>query len=244
MMMGIHVLSKGGALDKWTSMGSEGTDVMLRKLYENFHMEDLDFLLDLKNRGLENNTKIANYFYREDGIRLWNAVQQYCSNVVDSFYESNQKLIDDCELQSWLHDLRDNGFPGRAENIGLPETLSDLKDLSVMVCRILFTVTCRHAATHSEAMDMYGHDATVPATMRQPPPREKGGNKKELTIETLPEQKPEIYDAAMAYIMSLKKADQVSNAFKKNVLSLIKQMEFILIFIMMFFFSFCGLNYI
>ena len=209
----MHVLGKGGALDRWTSVGSEGNRAMMERLYADFHIDQLDFMEDLRGRGVDNNRKLTNYYYRDDGIRLWNAVSQYCTNIVEHFYRGKDDVINDGEIQAWLGDVRENGFPGRADDIGLPARFDDVTQLAGLVCRVLFTVTCRHAATHSEAMDMYGHVATVPASMGQPPPSDKTKVNKELTIETLPDQRPELYNTAMAYIMSLKKADQVTIFF-------------------------------
>ena len=184
-------------------------------------MDDLDFTLDLKKRNIEVGDKLTNYYYREDGFRLWNAVSCYCEKLIYHFYQTDDDVVNDCEIQAWMKDIVDSGFPDNPD-IGFPERLSTRKALSDLVCKVLFTTTCRHAATHTEAMDMYGHEAGVPAKMKQPPPHAKAMGKKDLTVSTLPEQYPELYNAAIAYIMSMKKADSVSCTLKVSYRSLVK----------------------
>ncbi len=62
--MRVHVLGKGGALDKWTSMGSQGYKELVTRLYANFSLNDLDLPRDLSRRGVEDSKRLPNYYYR------------------------------------------------------------------------------------------------------------------------------------------------------------------------------------
>ena len=153
---------------------------------------------------------------------------------MELFYTDSDDVINDLELQAWIQDLNDNGFPcdfntstiasSHADlpttskclnqylthtDYGLPKEITCIEQLTDLVSKIIFTCTCTHAASHSEAMDMYGFDPSVPARMCACVPQEKGRVKKPSLASSLPEQDPELYSCAMAYVMSLRKADEV-----------------------------------
>ena len=156
---------------------------------------------------------------------------------MELFYTDSDDVINDLELQAWIHDLNENGFPsdllttsGNTESshtdlptsskclnqyqthtkYGLPKQITCIEQLTDLVSKIIFTSTCAHTASHSEAMDMYGFEPSVPARMCACVPEVKGRVKKADLVSSLPEQNPELYSCGMAYVMSLKKADEVS----------------------------------
>ena len=88
--------------------------------------------------------------------------------------------------------------------------VSSVSELADLLTKLLFTCTVQQAATHCEAVDMYGFEPKTPACMRAPPPTQRGQTKKGVLTQTLPEQDGERYNAAVAYVMSVRKADQAS----------------------------------
>ena len=112
--------------------------------------------------------------------------------------------------QAWIDDLNENGFTSK-EGIdrGFPKQFTTLSELIDLTAKIIYTCTVRHAATHCEAMDMYGHEGIVPACMKMPPPTKEGEGKKDLTVKTLPDQNPDQYCITMSYVMAQYKADMV-----------------------------------
>ena len=71
------VCRKGGAADRTLSVGqgSSGVWELLRRSFASFHFDtDLDFPVNIAHRGVEN---IPNYYYRDDGLKLWFAIKVY-----------------------------------------------------------------------------------------------------------------------------------------------------------------------
>ena len=92
-------------------------------------------------------------------------------------------LYQDYELQNWIKDLYDNGYPvtaGHADH-GVPASFKSLKQLRDFLTAIIFTCACQHAAVNFSQLDVYGFPPNSPALMRQPPPTKKG----EVTMENL-----------------------------------------------------------
>lgn len=213
LLMRIHLFTRGGNMDRWTAIGSNGFRALIKKMYKKFSIDDLDFALDITNRKVENTLKLPNYYYRDDGLKMWNAVSRYVYNMVTQFYQTDDDVIEDNEVQNWIQDIFENGFPSQRDwsnHYGLPGNLTTISELSNLVTKVLFTCTCSHAATHVEAMDMYAHLPGVPALMRAPPPTLRGSGRREVTIQTLPDQSPELYFGAMGFTMTNFKAQEVS----------------------------------
>ena len=145
-------------------------------------------------------------------VVVYDAISRYVFGILEQFYASDDIINNDNEIQSWIRDITENGFPSNAENrnLGLPEMLTSVSELADLLTKLLFTCTCKHAATHSEAVDMYGFEPKVPASMRAAPPTARGQAKKDMLTATLPEQDGDRYNAVVAYIMSVQKADEVN----------------------------------
>ena len=92
-------------------------------------------------------------------------------------------LYQDYELQNWIKDLYDNGYPVTAGHVdhGVPASFKNLKQLREFLTAIIFTCACQHAAVNFSQLDVYGFPPNSPALMRQPPPTKKG----EVAMENL-----------------------------------------------------------
>ena len=211
--------------------------MVAKRLYQQFGVDDLDPSKFLSKRGLENPRLLPGFSYRDDGLRLWDSIIRYVSGILELFYTDTNDVIKDTELQAWMQDLNEHGFPAETfsdvteahihangtslnqyqtrTNFGLPKQMTCIEEVTDLVSKIIFTCTCTHAASHSEAMDMYGFEPRVPARMCQSVPQEKGKVKKATLVDTLPEQDPELYSCAMAHVMTQKRADEV-RSFCKN----------------------------
>ena len=84
--------------------------------------------------------------------------------MIDHFYTDDAQVLEDPEVQGWLQDLQLNGLSrdtGDEPPLGLPLRFQTKEELGSLLTRIVFTSTCRHAGSHSEAMDMYAHEPKV-----------------------------------------------------------------------------------
>ena len=98
-MLRAHVLSRGGNVDRWTSVGSQGLMELIRRMYATFTFDDTDVVFDLKRRNVHKPGKPANYYYADDSQTLWVAVRSYCDAMIRLFYTSDQDVALDCEVQ-------------------------------------------------------------------------------------------------------------------------------------------------
>ncbi|KAJ7337207.1 Arachidonate 5-lipoxygenase [Desmophyllum pertusum] len=130
----------------------------------------------LKERGVDDATKLPNFHYREDSLKLWAAIEAFVKEIISVYYRSDDDLKKDYELQNWITDVHDNGYPiceGHSDH-GAPSSFESTAQLCDFMTAIIFTCACQHAAVNFSQMDVFGFPPNSPALMRQPPPKKKG----------------------------------------------------------------------
>ena len=48
---------------------------------------------------------IPNYHFRDDGLALWEAIRNYVEDVIDIFYQTDEDVQKDHELQEWDREI-------------------------------------------------------------------------------------------------------------------------------------------
>jgi len=114
--------------------------------------------------------------------------------------------------QSWLTELIEVGFNGH-KSAREDLRVCSVSQLAELVARVIFTLTAQHSATHMDAMDLYGFIPDVPAMMKRPVPtrRDLRVTRDELSA-TLPDQFPDAYYVALAFVIQVHKPDEVATA--------------------------------
>lgn len=108
----------------------------------------------------------------------------FFANKLDVFFNH----IQDTELQAWILDLHDNGYPVREgeTNHGFPSSVASIEQLTHLLNIIIFTCACQHAAVNFSQMDTFGFPPNSPALMRQPPPTKKDSVTMNDVMKSLP----------------------------------------------------------
>ena len=83
--------------------GSSGITQLLRKSFAEFDFDhEFNFPINISNREVSD---IPNYYYRDDGLKLWHAISDYVSDIINIFYERDEDVENDVELQEWDLDV-------------------------------------------------------------------------------------------------------------------------------------------
>lgn len=220
-----HVFKKDGLLDKYTSLGLAGCQSLMARYWEErFSFAELDPLVDFRAREVDDDRKLPNYFYRDDSVRLWTCLRRFCRDILGLFYDSaagddDSDARQDGELNDWLRELNEVGFADMSERqrSGLPRVLAGVDELADLVAKVIFTLTCQHSATHSDAMDYHGFVPDIPAMMRLPPPDSKDYVvDRDVLTKTLPDQFPDAYFGTLAFVLNIHKPDEVSKSAERT----------------------------
>ncbi|XP_049322246.1 polyunsaturated fatty acid lipoxygenase ALOX15B-like [Astyanax mexicanus] len=209
------LISPGGTFEKYTSIG-DAVREYLSKAFSTLTYSSLCLPDNIKERGLED---IPNYFYREQGKKLWNIINKYVDGVVKYYYLSAEDVQKDSELQDWISEIFKFGFLER-EQSGIPKSFSTVDELIKFVTMVIFTVSAQHAAVNNGQFDFGGWMPNLPTALRLPPQCKKGVTTEETIFQALPDVNTTIHGIAVLYLLSRKSSDhyQLGN-FKEELFS-------------------------
>ncbi|XP_015847828.1 hydroperoxide isomerase ALOXE3 isoform X1 [Peromyscus maniculatus bairdii] len=197
-------LNPEGLVDKVTSIGRRGLIYLMSTGLA--HLTYTDFCLpdSLRARGVLN---IPNYHYRDDGLKIWAAIERFVSEIVSYYYPSDASVLQDSELQAWVGEIFTQGFLGR-ENSGFPSRLCTPGELVKYLTAIIFNCSAQHAAVNSGQHDFGAWMPNAPSTMRQPPPQTKGNTTMKSYLDTLPEVNTTCSSLLLFWLISQEPKDQ------------------------------------
>ncbi|KAL7888997.1 hypothetical protein AOLI_G00039710 [Acnodon oligacanthus] len=197
------LISETGLFTQFTALGMESMMTFLTRASSSLTYSSLCIPDDIKQRGLE---KIPNYYYRDDGLELWNIIFKFVSGFVSHYY-SDQEVQADKELQAWLTEVRENSLLEHSE-AGFPKSFCTIKELAKFVTMVIFTVSGQHVAVNNSQFDFGGFMPNFPSSLRCPPPRQKGETTRDSLLETLPDISTTVNAMAAVYLLSRESSDR------------------------------------
>lgn len=161
---------------------------------------------DIKDRGVES---LPNYYYRDDGLRLWDVIHRFVKGVLSYYYKNDDEVTQDEELQKWIQDIYEHGFLSQP-NTGIPQKLTSAEELIKFVTMVIFTGSGQHSAVNSGQYDYGGWMPNTPISMQQRPPAKKGKATEATLLQTLPSIDTTVNGMATMWLLSKQSSDFVA----------------------------------
>ena len=163
---------------------------------------------NVKSRGVDDPNLLPGYYYRDDGLKLWQAMEDFVGKIINEFYSSDE---DDSELQSMASDLYTKGFPahGGEQGHGFPKSIDSREQLVELCTLMMFTGSAQHSSINFGQYDMYSYIPNATTSMRLPPPAAKGVANNDTLIRSLPDKITAARVIALGYILSQYSQDEV-----------------------------------
>uniref|UniRef100_A0A3B5LZ33 Lipoxygenase domain-containing protein n=1 Tax=Xiphophorus couchianus TaxID=32473 RepID=A0A3B5LZ33_9TELE len=139
------LISDDGVFTKFASSGGEGMFTILRKALSSMTYRSLCLPDDISDRGLED---VPNFFYRDDGLKLWNIIYSFVKGTLQYYYKSDQMVQEDQALQQWIGDIYSHGFLSE-KNTGIPIRFDTVGELVKFVTMVIFTCSAQHSAVNT-----------------------------------------------------------------------------------------------
>ncbi|XP_045068577.1 hydroperoxide isomerase ALOXE3 [Coregonus clupeaformis] len=201
-----NLISKKGVVTENASVGGAGMMEFLKKAMASLTYSSLCMPEDITARGLES---IPNFFYREDGLRLWDIVHRFVQRVIGHYYTCDADVQKDCELQNWIKDIFFHGFLAETST-GIPQSFSSVTELVKFNTMVIFTVSVQHAAVNNGQFDFGGWMPNFPISLQQPPPSTKGQSTESTMLKTFPDINTTVHGMATVYLLSKQSTDFVT----------------------------------
>ncbi|KAI4892219.1 hypothetical protein NFI96_028483 [Prochilodus magdalenae] len=197
------LVSANGYFVKFTAIGNDSMTIFLKRAASSLTYSSLCLPDNIKERGMED---IPNYYYRDDGLKMWDIIYKFVFGLVSHYY-SDQDVQEDKELHAWLTEIREKGGLENRQ-AGFPESFCTVGELAKFVTMVIFTVSGQHAAVNNGQFDFGGYMPNFPSSLRCPPPRQKGSTTKDSILETLPDVKTTVNTMAIVYLLSEDSSDR------------------------------------
>ena len=217
------LINKGGIIDKAFSVGGKGKELLFKRAGKIFDVRGADVKENVKKRGVDDPNLLPNYYYRDDGILIWDAIESYVRDIIAIFYKSDDDVKEDIEVQNWANDTHLLAFPGdngAPVGHGFPDKMESREDLIYYCTLIMFTGSAQHAAVNFGQFSVAGFVPNSPYALRKEPPSEKG----KTTFEDILESLPSVFTAGLSigivYSLAQYSNDEVSFLSKLIIICL------------------------
>ncbi|XP_056302881.1 hydroperoxide isomerase ALOXE3 [Danio aesculapii] len=200
-----RLIGPDGVLSQCTSIGHEGMTALMRKALSDLTYSSLCLPEDISGRQLDS---LPNFFYRDDGLRLWALINDFVLSVVEFFYQSDSDVQKDTELQDWINEIFIHGFLEQSSS-GIPQSLSTVEELIKFITMMIFTVSAQHAALRAGQFDYGSWFPNTPGSLKSPPPACKGSSDKNTVLQALPDTNTSANLASVFWLLSKPSADLV-----------------------------------
>lgn len=196
-----ELVAPGGIFDMFVATGGPamGYIELAKHAYAAWEPAHAILPQELARRGTDDTEALPDYPYRDDALPLWNAIHDYIAETLAIYYKSPEAMVGDQELQAFLQELVECGFPGKLQ-LELP--LGDVSKLVELLTVSVFTASVQHAAVNFQQYEHYAYVPNCPLMMRQPPPTEKGRIKEADFAAMLPNRKQCIGQMAVGMVLS------------------------------------------
>uniref|UniRef100_A0A672L1P9 Arachidonate 5-lipoxygenase-like n=1 Tax=Sinocyclocheilus grahami TaxID=75366 RepID=A0A672L1P9_SINGR len=181
-----ELICTGGIFDEACGIDVTGIKQLVQKAMGRLTYESLWFPDEIKARGMDNQEDVPNYYYRDDGLKVWDAVKRFVSNVVEIYYKNDENVKEDTEIQAFVLDVSCNGMKNCDHDF--PKSLESREQLVQYLTVIIFTASAQHAAVNFGQFHWYAWIPNSPSTMRKPPPKTKGDVDMKYIMESLPDR--------------------------------------------------------
>ncbi|XP_067303819.1 polyunsaturated fatty acid 5-lipoxygenase-like [Pseudorasbora parva] len=175
-----NLINEGGIFSKISSIDVTGMNKVMQSAMETLTYESLCFPEAIKARGMED---VPKYYYRDDGMKIWETIHCFVTDVVEIYYDSDEAVQKDEEIQEFVKDI---SF-GVSNSDKFPKSLKTREDLSEYLTAVIFTASAQHSAVNFGQFDWYACIPNSPSTMRKPPPEQKGQVDMKYIMESLPD---------------------------------------------------------
>ena len=138
--------------DKTFAPGTAQALELFLEAYEKYDFLANSFPNELASRGFDEagSDGVQNYYYREDGFKIWHALEDYVREVVETVYSNDAAVLADPTLQNWVLECH---AEDRAAVPGFPSEVTTRGRLTQVLTTLIFHASAFHSAVNFPQFD-------------------------------------------------------------------------------------------
>eukprot|EP00058_Branchiostoma_floridae_P011775 XP_002597263.1 hypothetical protein BRAFLDRAFT_66398 [Branchiostoma floridae] len=173
------------------SVGTGGGLMMCVMRWKQYNFMKESFPEQLKKRGFdeERSDGLEDYYYRDDGMELWNILKKYVTSAVDESYKTDQEVEGDKVVDI----VKRRIVTDCALSLIPQEVLTN----------IIFNMSAQHAAVNFPQWDYGGYLPNRPEMLKKPMPDTKGDMTEKDLVDALPGPFPTTLQILLKYALTM-----------------------------------------
>ncbi|XP_029984480.1 hydroperoxide isomerase ALOXE3-like [Sphaeramia orbicularis] len=182
-----------------SSLGYDGLMELMRRGLNELKYSNLIVPENITERGLDS---IPNFYYRDDGLKLWDIINRFVRKMVEYYYPSDDVVTKDVELQDWIGEIFKYGFLSKKET-GVPDSFNTVEEVIKFITMIIFYSSGQHAAVNNGQFDYLSWVPNGSLLLVKSPPHTKGQSTERDILESVPNVGDTVSFVGMAWMLSL-----------------------------------------
>ncbi|XP_068178376.1 hydroperoxide isomerase ALOXE3-like [Antennarius striatus] len=199
------LISETGIFTQFAASGGEGMMMFLKKSLSSLTYSSLCIPENIAERGVQN---VPNFYYRDDGLKLWDIIHRFVQGVLGHYYKNDSEVQQDSELQKWIKDIFVHGFLSQAST-GIPQAFTSVPQVVKFATMVIFLSSAQHSAVNSGQYDYSGWMPNTPISLQLPPPTTKGTTSEATMLQTFPDVNTTAQGMATMWLLSQQSSDFV-----------------------------------
>ncbi len=176
------LINKGGPIDAFFGGTITSSQLAAAESRLSFDFYGKMIRNDLIARGVDNASKLAEYPYRDDALLVWDAIHDWASEYIKTYYKDDVDVTNDNELKNWVKSIA-SAKEGRILDF---KSITSREQLINVCTMIIFTASAQHAAVNFPQREMMSFAPAITGGGWVAAPNNQDGHTKKIWLDYMP----------------------------------------------------------